>query len=112
MKLVLEWVKDQGGLEAMEQVNRQKKDLVYGMIDAHPDFFRGTVETLCGCSAKAALFATEAPYLAQLGLETLVLGAGDIRVAHQPDEYVTIAGIEGATDLYVSLIRRYCTEAP
>ncbi len=74
--------------------------------------FRGTVEALCGCSAKAALFATEAPYLAQLGLETLVLGAGDIRVAHQPDEYVTIAGIEGATDLYVSLIRRYCTEAP
>ncbi len=73
--------------------------------------FRSTVETLCGCSAKTALFATEAPYLAQLGLETLVLGAGDIGVAHQPDEYVTMAGIERATDLYVSLIRRYCTEA-
>lgn len=78
-----------------------------GPADAH---FRSTVETLCGCSAKTALFATEAPYLAQLGLETLVLGAGDIGVAHQPDEYVTMAGIEGATDLYVSLIRRYCTE--
>jgi acetylornithine deacetylase len=73
--------------------------------------FRSTVETLCGCSAKTALFATEAPYLAQLGLETLVLGAGDIGVAHQPDEYVTMAGIDRATDLYVSLIRRYCTEA-
>jgi len=72
--------------------------------------FRSTVETLCGCSAKTALFATEAPYLAQLGLETLVLGAGDIRVAHQPDEYVTMAGIERATDLYADLIRRYCTE--
>ena len=72
--------------------------------------FRSTVEALCGCSAKTALFATEAPYLSQLGLETLVLGAGDIRVAHQPDEYVTMAGIERATDLYADLIRRYCTE--
>ena len=72
--------------------------------------FRSTVETLCGCSAKTALFGTEAPYLAQLGLETLVLGAGDIGVAHQPDEYVTIAEIERATDLYADLIRRYCTE--
>lgn len=72
--------------------------------------FRSTVETLCGCSAKTALFGTEAPYLAELGLETLVLGAGDIAVAHQPDEYVTIAEIERATDLYADLIRRYCTE--
>ncbi|MEM7437771.1 MAG: acetylornithine deacetylase [Myxococcota bacterium] len=74
--------------------------------------FQGTVETLCGCSARAALFGTEAPYLARLGLETLVLGAGDIGVAHQPDEYVTMAEIERATDLYEQLIRRYCTDTP
>jgi len=44
MKLVLEWVKNQGGIEALEKINEQKKDLVYGMIDTHPEFFRGTVE--------------------------------------------------------------------
>ena len=44
MNLVLQWVKDQGGLETVQKVNAQKKDLVYGMIDAHPEFFRGTVE--------------------------------------------------------------------
>jgi len=44
MKLVLEWVRDQGGLAAVEQVNRQKQELVYGLIDEHPEFFRGTVE--------------------------------------------------------------------
>lgn len=70
-----------------------------------------TVETMCGCSAKTALFGTEAPYLAQLGLQTLVLGAGDITVAHQPDEYVTMAAIERATDLYANLIQRFCIEA-
>jgi phosphoserine aminotransferase len=44
MKLVLEWVKEQGGVEAVEKVNERKKDLVYGMIDSNPEFFRGTVE--------------------------------------------------------------------
>jgi acetylornithine deacetylase len=87
---------------------------------AHADPFSGpadtgfssTVETLCGCSAKTALFGTEAPYLAELGLQTLVLGAGEIAVAHQPDEYVTMAAIERATEVYASLIQRFCIESP
>lgn len=69
------------------------------------------VEDMCGCSAGSVLFATEAPYLAKLGLETLVLGAGDIKVAHQPDEYVTMPAIRRATDLYANLIQRICVEA-
>lgn len=74
--------------------------------------FQSTVETMCGCSAKTALFGTEAPYLAELGLQTLVLGAGDISVAHQPDEYVTMAAISRATELYANLIQRFCIETP
>ena len=74
--------------------------------------FSNAVETLCGCSAKTALFGTEAPYLAELGLQTLVLGAGDIAVAHQPDEYVTMAAIDRATDVYTKLIQRFCTDSP
>ena len=83
-------------------------DAFAGPSDAE---FSGAVETLCGCSAKTALFGTEAPYLAELGLQTLVLGAGDIAVAHQPDEYVTIAAIERATDVYANLIQRFCIES-
>lgn len=74
--------------------------------------FASAVESMCGCSAKTALFGTEAPYLAQLGIETLVLGAGDIAVAHQPDEYVTMAAIARATDVYAELIQRFCIESP
>ncbi|MBT8470189.1 MAG: acetylornithine deacetylase [Deltaproteobacteria bacterium] len=74
--------------------------------------FSEAVETLCGCSAKSALFGTEAPYLAELGLQTLVLGAGDIAVAHQPDEYVTMAAIDRATDVYARLIQRFCIDPP
>jgi acetylornithine deacetylase len=91
-----------------------------GAVGGYADAFGGpsdtdyadTVQTLCGCSATTAMFGTEAPYLAELGLQTLVLGAGDIAVAHQPDEYVTIGAIERATDVYASLIQRYCIESP
>jgi len=44
LKLVLEWIKGQGGLEAVEKINARKKDIIYGVIDEHADFYRGTVE--------------------------------------------------------------------
>ncbi len=44
LKLVLEWVKKLGGLEAMEKVNFAKKERIYQMMDLYPDFFRATVE--------------------------------------------------------------------
>jgi phosphoserine aminotransferase len=44
MKLVLEWVKKQGGLTGVEKVNIAKKDLLYKVIDADPDFYKGTAE--------------------------------------------------------------------
>ena len=44
MRNVLSVLKEQGGAPAAEQRNRQKAELVYGMIDENPDFFRTTVE--------------------------------------------------------------------
>ncbi len=44
VKLVLEWIRDQGGLEVVERHNVAKKDRIYGVMDRHPDFFRGTVD--------------------------------------------------------------------
>ncbi|MHC4599487.1 MAG: 3-phosphoserine/phosphohydroxythreonine transaminase [Planctomycetota bacterium] len=43
MKLVLEHVKERGGLAAMEKQNDAKAALVYGLFDENSDFFRGTV---------------------------------------------------------------------
>ncbi len=40
---VLAWVKEQGGLAAMEKRNREKGDLLYAAVDADPDFFRAPV---------------------------------------------------------------------
>jgi phosphoserine aminotransferase len=44
VKLVLEWVKGQGGLKKIEEVNRKKKDLIYKVVDDNPSYFKGTVQ--------------------------------------------------------------------
>ena len=41
---VLSWLKGQGGLAKMEEVNRKKAARLYGVIDANPEFFRSPVE--------------------------------------------------------------------
>ena len=41
---VLSWLKDQGGLAAMEKLNREKGKVLYGAIDAAPDFYRCPVD--------------------------------------------------------------------
>lgn len=65
-------------------------------------------ESLSGYSAEAVAFGTEAPYLQQLGCQTLVLGPGDIACAHQPDEHLELARIEPTVHLLRGLIRHYC----
>ncbi len=65
-------------------------------------------EELTGHSAEAVAFGTEAPYFRALGLETLVLGPGDIEQAHQPDEYLLASRIGPTVDLLRGLIRRFC----
>lgn len=41
--LVMKWLKEQGGVAAMEKINREKADLVYSAIDS-TDFYRGHAE--------------------------------------------------------------------
>lgn len=41
---VAKWLKKQGGLEAMEAVNRKKAALLYGMLDRYPAFYKGRAE--------------------------------------------------------------------
>ncbi|MEW5993774.1 MAG: 3-phosphoserine/phosphohydroxythreonine transaminase [Candidatus Zixiibacteriota bacterium] len=45
VKLILEWIRNQGGLEAVEKANVAKKDHIYQVMDRHSDFFHGTAET-------------------------------------------------------------------
>ncbi|MBK1719889.1 acetylornithine deacetylase [Thiocystis violacea] len=69
-------------------------------------------ETLTGHAAEAVSFGTEMPFLNQLGMETLVLGPGDIAQAHQPDEFLAIDRIPPTLNLLQALIRQFCVRTP
>ncbi|MBY6033809.1 acetylornithine deacetylase [Marinobacter daepoensis] len=65
-------------------------------------------EKLTGHQAQAVAFATEAPWLQKLGLETLVMGPGSIDQAHQPDEYLELSQLQPTVDILKGLIRTFC----
>ncbi|MCZ8516457.1 3-phosphoserine/phosphohydroxythreonine transaminase [Paenibacillus filicis] len=44
VNLVLKWIKENGGLEAMERRNREKADLIYQAIDGSGGFYSGVVD--------------------------------------------------------------------
>ena len=65
-------------------------------------------ERLTGHRAQAVAFGTEAPYLQQLGCETIVLGPGDIACAHQPGEHLEMSRLQPTVRLLSQLIGHYC----
>lgn len=83
-----------GGIEAFEQ--NRSTELVQ------------LAEKLTGSDSQAVAFATEAPFLQQLGMETIVLGPGSIDQAHQPDEYMALDQIKPSVDLLRQFINHYC----
>ena len=67
-------------------------------------------ERLTGHRAEAAAFGTEGPYLNSLGMDTVILGPGDINQAHQPDEYLGLERIDPTIVILQNLIREFCIE--
>lgn len=60
--------------------------------------------------AKAVAFATEASWLQKMGMETLVMGAGSIDQAHQPDEYLAMDQVTSMAQVLRKLITHYCVQ--
>lgn len=67
-----------------------------------------TVRGLTGKAPATVSFCTEAPFLQNLGLQTLVMGPGHIDQAHQPDEFIPLDHIAPSIELLQALIKRYC----
>ncbi|WP_299494729.1 acetylornithine deacetylase [uncultured Shewanella sp.] len=66
------------------------------------------VSKLSNNQAEVVNYATEAPYIKQLGCQTLVLGPGSIDQAHQPDEFLDLDYINRTKDLIKDLIYHAC----
>lgn len=67
-------------------------------------------ESLTGLSAGAVAFATEAPFLAALGTDVVVLGPGSVAQAHQPDEFLGLERIPKMLEHLGALARRFCMQ--
>jgi acetylornithine deacetylase len=85
---------------------------IFGGVEAFSqpsdsDFVK-VVESLTGHPSETVAFATEAPFLQQLGMQTVVLGPGSIDCAHKANEYLDLSQIKPAVSLLKSLIQRYC----
>ncbi len=65
-------------------------------------------EKLSGYQSESVAFATEAPFLQQLGMQTIVMGPGSIDQAHQPNEYMELNQIQPAVDTIRNLITSLC----
>ena len=65
-------------------------------------------EDLTNKPSNSVVFATEGPYFSQMGMETIVLGPGNINVAHQPNEYIELEQIKHSISLYKALIEKVC----
>ncbi len=62
---------------------------------------------LCGCHALGRVsFGTEGGILQDIGVPTIICGPGEIRVAHQPDEYVEIEQLERCMAFLETLCHR------
>ncbi len=92
----------------------ERRSLFGGTPPMHTDATSAVVreaQRLTGHVPEAVAFGTEGPYLTQMGMETLILGPGDIAQAHQPDEYLALDRLEPTVDILEGLIRRFCCEA-
>jgi acetylornithine deacetylase/succinyl-diaminopimelate desuccinylase-like protein len=72
------------------------------------NFITQMAEKFTGHTSAAVNYATEAPFLQNLGMETLILGPGNIDQAHQVDEYLALDQIEPCVDLLRNLITHFC----
>ncbi len=60
--------------------------------------------------SQSVAFGTEAPFYNDMGCETIVMGPGSIKQAHQPDEFLPKDQIQPTVKLLENLIKRFCCE--
>ncbi len=79
-----------------------------GMHTATESDIVRTAERLAGEPTGSVNFGTEGPFLNMLGMDTVVLGPGDIDVAHQANEYLALDRIEPMKKIVRELIKHFC----
>ena len=112
---------DEEALDLIEQAlapvykqfpNRLSLDLMYPSAPAFAcrdeQNILALAEQLTGKKMQTANYATEAPFINQLGCDTIVLGPGSIEQAHQPDEFMSLDYVDPTVSVLQNMIRKVC----
>lgn len=66
-------------------------------------------EAVSGRKSEIATYGTEGPLYVDAGIPSIILGPGNIDVAHTPNENLQVRELERAVRLYSELVDRVCT---
>jgi acetylornithine deacetylase len=92
--------------------NRLSLDLMYPTAPAFAcrdeQNILALAEQLTGNKFQSANYATEAPFINQLGCDTIILGPGSIDQAHQPDEYISLDYVNPTVHVLQQMINKVC----
>jgi acetylornithine deacetylase len=66
------------------------------------------LEEATGKEAGTIPFGTEAPQMAEMGAQAVVLGPGNIRVAHRTDEFVPVADLRRCVQILAQAVEHFC----
>jgi acetylornithine deacetylase len=66
------------------------------------------LEQVTGQLSGTVAFGTEAPSMIALGAEPVVLGPGDIRVAHRTGEFVPVEELDKCVEILRAAVERFC----
>ncbi len=73
-----------------------------------PSILIDLAEEISGHTCCAVNYATEAPFIQQLGCQTIVMGPGSNNQAHQPNEFLAHSEIDNTLELLTKMIQKYC----
>ncbi|WP_404341127.1 acetylornithine deacetylase [Pseudoalteromonas mariniglutinosa] len=104
-------------LQIANDINAHHPNAV-SVVDMHepiPAFTGSTDSALVRLAEKisteqavAVNYCTEAPFIQQLGCETIVMGPGSINQAHQPDEFLAMEKIKPSQKIISEMIKASC----
>jgi acetylornithine deacetylase len=103
---------------AIEEERKSDPELVFEVDSARTDEGYETsvnsrlvnlLEQLTAQKTGTVAFGTEAAQMTELGAEAVVLGPGDIRVAHRTGEFVPVNELEQCVEILKDSIQALCT---
>jgi len=96
---------------SFEELHPSSPSFEQEKCSTNDECFVSIAEEISGHKCCAVNYATEAPFIQELGCQTIVLGPGSIDQAHQPNEFLAHNEIEKTDKLLLEMIQRYCLNA-